>query len=349
MDIEIILEPDITPQQVAEIAVEAEKYGIRSLWTSNYHDGWDAFLSLVPAAQATSRIQLGPLAVSPFEMHPMKIAHSLLTLNELSNGRAMVGIGGGGSIAGAMEKGWWDHKKKRSVRAVREAIEIVRSMADGEFHRGYEGEIFSVTRPYHVKYSKAPAPKIYSCSTGPQMLRMGGKFADGIHMSDIEPEFIKPSIENVVIGLGRRELPVPDEGFRTSNFWAWHIKKDREASMVEARRELVWRSAMVPPFAHLTDYVTQEEADLIRDKWDAIAAAFWTRSGQIDENEVPRDLIERCIRHFSSAGDESNIDEQIERFQMFKDGGLNDLAIRLFDDPMESLKMIGEKVVPAFR
>ena len=37
MDIEIILEPDLHPNQVAELAIKAEEYGVRALWTSNYH------------------------------------------------------------------------------------------------------------------------------------------------------------------------------------------------------------------------------------------------------------------------------------------------------------------------
>ena len=46
---------------------------------------------------------MGPLAVSPFEMHPLKIANSLLTLNELSSGRAEVAIGAGEGNLEAMD------------------------------------------------------------------------------------------------------------------------------------------------------------------------------------------------------------------------------------------------------
>ena len=95
MDIEIILEPDLHPNEIAELAVKAEEYGIRALWSSNYHQNWDAFISLVPAAQRTNKILLGPLAVSPFEMHPLKMANSILTLNELADGRAIIAVGGG--------------------------------------------------------------------------------------------------------------------------------------------------------------------------------------------------------------------------------------------------------------
>ncbi|MEH6551127.1 MAG: LLM class flavin-dependent oxidoreductase [Pseudomonadales bacterium] len=346
MDIEIILEPDCTPGQVAEIAVEAEKHGVRSLWASNYHNKWDCFMSLIPAAQATSKIQLGALAVSPFEMHPLKIANSLLTLNELSNGRAMVAIGGGGAVAGALQTGW-DPKKWRIVRAVREAVEIVQTAIDGDFHMKYEGEIFNIVRPYQMDYATAPRPKVYTCSSGGQMLRMGARVADGVHMSDVTPELIIEHMVHIQDGLAKRESA--HDSFRASNFWAWHIKKDREKSMMEARRELVWRGAMVPPFHNLERYLSAEEAALIKDNWDYFLVAFLERDGDIDEDEVPPELVERCIGHFASAGDESDIDREIERFKVFKDAGLTDLAIRLFDDPMDSLKMITDRVIPALK
>ena len=84
MDIDIILEPDLSPTQVAELGVAAERLGIRALWSSNYHFQYDAFLSLAPVAAATSKLIIGPLAVSPWEMHPLKMANTLLTLNEMS-------------------------------------------------------------------------------------------------------------------------------------------------------------------------------------------------------------------------------------------------------------------------
>ena len=76
MDIDIILEPDLSPAQVAEIGVEAERLGIRALWSSNYHMQCDPFLSLAPAAAATSKLIIGPLAVSPCEMYPLKMGYA---------------------------------------------------------------------------------------------------------------------------------------------------------------------------------------------------------------------------------------------------------------------------------
>ena len=83
MNIEIIIGCEMHPQQVAEFAVEAEKAGVRTLWHSNLPNGWDPFIGLSQAALATSRIKLGVLALSPYEMHPVRIAYSLISLNEL--------------------------------------------------------------------------------------------------------------------------------------------------------------------------------------------------------------------------------------------------------------------------
>ena len=44
------------------------------------HDGRDPFVNFVDAARATSKIRMGPVAVSPYELHPIKIGNALLTL-----------------------------------------------------------------------------------------------------------------------------------------------------------------------------------------------------------------------------------------------------------------------------
>ena len=70
-----------------------------------------------------------------------------------------------------------------------------------------------------------------------------------------------------------------------------------------------------------------------------------SRSGVIEN--VPEELVSKLIADLSSAGDLNDIDRELERFYEFKKAGMTDLSIRLFDDPMAGLKMIGEKVLPA--
>ena len=356
MDIEIILEPDLHPNEVAEIAVKAEEYGVRALWTSNYHQQWDAFMSLIPAAQRTSKILLGPLAVSPFEMHPLKMANALLTLNELSNGRAIIAVGAGGGTLGAMKFSCEEDacpglKPFRIIRAMREAVEILTSASQKKFNLKYEGEIFNITRPYMqgFTWAKSNRPKIYTCSTEEQMLRLGGQYADGLQMSDVALPMLDEAMKNIQIGLEKRSEP--SEDFRISNFWAWHIKEEKELSLKEARRELVFRGSLLPPFT-LHHFLDDEEVKIVMDNWNAganneFAKAYISRSGIIEN--VPESLVNKLIDDLCSAGDVNDIDRELERFKKFKAGGMTDLSIRLFDDPMNGLKMIGEKILPALQ
>ncbi len=343
MQIDIILEPDLTPAQVAEIAVAAEAYGFRTLWHSNYHQNPDAFVALVPAALATKKIKLGILAVSPYEMHPLKIANALLTVNELSNGRAVVAIGGGGSVMGATGIKM-DPKAQRMLRGVREAVEMVMAVTSGQFVQGYPGELFKLTRPLKSSWAKAAKPGVFTCSTGPKMLEMAGRIADGTQMSDVTPEKIGHHMEHLRAGLAAR--PAPAEDFRIGNFWAWHIKADREKSLYEARRELVFRGELLPPKYDMEPYVTAEERQLVIDKWQNFAKAFWTRSGKIED--VPESIVTRLIAACSSAGDLSAVDHQLERFRVFEKAGLTELSIRLFDEPMAGLKIVADHVLPHF-
>ncbi len=354
MDIEIIVGSENHPNKIAEIAVEAEKAGIRTLWHSNFPSDWDPFIGLVPAALATSKIRLGVLALSPYEMHPIRIASALVSLNELSNGRAIIGLGGGGAVALSIGDGTTggnlDFRKMRIVRGVREAAEIIYRMASGKANRGYKGDIFQVTRPFHLKHVRAPRARIFTCSMGPQMLHMGGRIADGLQIGDVTPSRTPDVIADVQVGLDKRAYPADD--FRVGNFWAWHIKKDREVSMFEARSQLFARAEIMPPnigLDHLVQdgIISDDEAQLVRDNFMKFMMAMIDGSGNI--RDIPEDLVQRLIDEVSSSGDYDEIDREVERYRQFERAGLTDLALRVFDDPMDAVKTIGARVVPHFR
>ena len=109
------------------------------------------------------------------------------------------------------------------------------------------------------------------------------------------------------------------------------------------------RGTDTSPYLHVTE---RGEAGFRAVGFEATSAddlriAARTRSGKIDS--IPDDLLHRLIAGMSSAGDMDDIDREIERYKKFEAGGLTELCLRLFDDPMDGLKMIGERVVPAFR
>ena len=297
----------------------------------------------------------------PYMDIDIKMANALLTLNETSRGRAMIGISGGGGVPGAM--GWrvtpdapvWPRKDpatgarypERRVRGLRECIDVLRAAASGELNWSCDGQIFQITRPFHMNWAQAEKPLVYGCCTGPQMLRAGARLADGIQLSDYPLALMADAMAGVTEGLQRREKPAKD--FRIGNFWAWHIKQDREVSMYEARRELIWRGAIAAKYAHeIRPYCHDEdEVQLVIDNWDNLFKAFWTRSGKIEG--LPADLVNRLIGGLSSAGNLDDLDRERERIQAFADSGLTELALRLFDEPMQGLELIGQHVLPILK
>jgi alkanesulfonate monooxygenase SsuD/methylene tetrahydromethanopterin reductase-like flavin-dependent oxidoreductase (luciferase family) len=275
-------------------------------------------------------------------MHPVKIANAIISLNEVSQGRSMVAIGAGGGILKVMGKELAP-KEMRIVRAVREAIEIVQGAASGEFNQPYKGELYEFDRPHHYKWVKHKPARIYACATEPQMLRMAGRVADSLQMSDVALPMLDEAMENIRAGLTRRETPADD--FRVGNFWAWHLKESREASYYEARRELVFRGSLLPPYS-LHHFLEPDEEKLVIDNWQSFAKAFWTRSGVVDN--VPERIVHHLVDELTCAGDLNDIDREIERLKKFEAAGVTDMSIRLFDDPMAGLKVFGERVMPAF-
>jgi len=340
LDIDIILEPDLTPDQITELGEVAESFGIRALWTSNYFAHWDAFISLVPLAQRTKRLRMGPLAVSPFEMHPLKIANGLLTLNEMCDGRAQIAIGAGEGNLDAMDL----KKPKKIVLAIRESLEIVLAAAHGGLKDGYKGEIFNVNYPCAYDWLTASAPKIYMTAYRFMMMRMGGRVADGVFVGCTPPEIMEPAVDNVRIGIERRDKPAED--FRANTFWAWHIKEDRDAAYRESRRELAWRGRKLDPEL-LVNWLTEEEAQFVQDNFEAYVNAYFDRSGIV--KGVPDDINDRLMHGMTSTGGLEDLDREIERFKLFRKNGLTEIALRLHEEPMDALKIIGERVVPALR
>src|SRR5260370_33496753 len=98
MGIGIVLNGRRSADEIAELAVLAEENGLRQLWLSGGARTKDHFLRLAVAATRTKTIGLGPIAISPFEAHPVRIGLELLTLHEIARSRSRTVRTGGGGV-----------------------------------------------------------------------------------------------------------------------------------------------------------------------------------------------------------------------------------------------------------
>jgi alkanesulfonate monooxygenase SsuD/methylene tetrahydromethanopterin reductase-like flavin-dependent oxidoreductase (luciferase family) len=319
---------------MAELGQLAERYGIAGVWVSNHLGSRDPFVNFVPLAERTTRLTMGPTALSPFEVHPAKMGNLLFTLNEISEGRAHVAIGGGGGTIEAM-----NIKPVRMVRAVRECIEMLRLGTSGKAG-SYKGELFQM-QWVDWSWAKAKPAALYVAANGPQMLKMAARCGDGIMVSDFTPSRIRWAREIIDPVLAERGRNIAD--FPLLNFWAWHVKETREAAHREARTYLMARGTIWEPYIH--DVVSAEEAAVVKKHYPAFVRAYQKRSPDIDG--VPAALVEKIVDRGVSASALSDIDREIAKLQALRDAGLTGVALCLYNDPEFSVRVIGERVIPA--
>jgi 5,10-methylenetetrahydromethanopterin reductase len=335
VDIEVILDARARASDLAALAQLAERQGIGGVWVSSLNDSRDPFTNLSIAAANTHAVRMGPIAVNPYDMHPLRIAAALLSLNEIASGRARLVLGGGGEALEALGL-----KPLRRVRAVRECVQILKSAARGE-QIDFEGQIYTV-RNCRFGWLEAPAPPIYVGAGQEQMLRMAAQVSDGIMMSDMPP------------GLAARTLALLDQclaesgrtrpAFRTSAFTAWHVYADADRARREARRWLLLRGIFRPWL--LEDFLDPADAALVMRSRPAFFKAFV--AGSPDVEGVPEPVLDAMVDNLTICGSLDRLDQALEKLAKLRAAGLGGLALRLYADPADSIRLIGEQVLPAF-
>lgn len=336
MQVDVILDTRAKPQELAELARLAERFGIHGIWVSSLLDSRDPFTNLALAGQTTARVSLGPIAVNPYDTHPVKIASSLLTLNEISGGRARIVIGGGGEALQAL-----DIKPQRRVRAVRECVEIIRAAASGG-RVSYAGELFKV-RNLQLRWLESPAPAIYVGASQEQMLRMAAGCADGIMMSDMPPAAAGGALAILDEALQARGRQRPD--FWTSVFTAWHVHADRAQALQEARRWLLLRGIFRPWL--LAGFLAPADVDLVMASQAAFARAF--AAGSHDVEGVPDRVLDALVDNVTLCGTPANLEQVIGKLRHLRAAGVGGVALRLYADPASAIRLIGTQVIPALR
>ena len=262
-----------------------------------------------------------------------------LTLNEASAGRAQIVVGGaGGGGGGTMTA--MGLKPERRVRAVKEAVEILKPAGPGE-RINYEGEIFTV-RNYHPSWVKSAPPVVYVGANRVKMQHMAPRYADGIMLSDKMIPQVREAQHHHRLGAGR-EHGRPRKAFRLNNFWAWHVKESREGAQREARIWLALRGVLL----RANHRVLHERRRLRRRRGET--SEFFRRSSQTQSGYRGRAGADHRV-----AGREpvvlrvvADIDKEIERLRQFEPAGLTEIALRIYDDPAATIKVIGERVIPA--
>lgn len=176
---------------MAHLAATAEAAGVDSVWVAEGQLGRDAFVCLAAIAGATRRVAIGTAIVNPYTRHPAQLAASFATLDELSEGRVICGIG----IGARDQLRTLGYDTSRPLRAARESIEMVRGLLARETVTA-EGEKF---RAQTARLGFRPPRQqvlIYMAATGPKMCALAGELGDGIYLPYGSTQFLQAAIAN---------------------------------------------------------------------------------------------------------------------------------------------------------
>jgi 5,10-methylenetetrahydromethanopterin reductase len=193
------------PRRTLQVAAAADAGGIDAIWASEDPEGWDAFAVLSAIAGVTETTALGTSVTSPYPRHPNLLAASVATLDRLSGGRAVLGIGRGqvewhrdalGVDTGdplemlsetiALLRQWWESPHRAS------------SSASGHVR------VRDWQRVVHPQHDHVP---IYLATAGPRALELAGTIGDGaIFNSLTSDDFLRqaiPQVRAAAVAAGR--------------------------------------------------------------------------------------------------------------------------------------------------
>lgn len=191
MKISVGIYPNETPGDIIASAKLADEMGFSTFWVLDSHLLFHEVYTLLGAlAVSTTRIRLGTAVTNPLTRHPTVTAAAFSTLAELSGGRASLGISVGDSALKSMNL----EAARMSVLA--ETVALCRKLLGGEAVSFGEGKTAQL---HHV----GPRVPIYVAATGPKMLELAGRIADGvILMNGVAPELIREAVR--IVGEGER-------------------------------------------------------------------------------------------------------------------------------------------------
>ena len=171
-----------------QFVTSAERLGADAVWVPEFWAG-DAFTPLAYLAAATSTIRLATGIVQLGARTPAMLAMSAMSMQGLSSGRFVLGIGTSGP---QVMEGWHGVHYDRPVRRTRETIEILRMISAGE-RLTYQGEVYTLPLPggegRSIRSLLPPTHlPIYVAALGPANLRLTGELADGWIGNSFFPE-----------------------------------------------------------------------------------------------------------------------------------------------------------------
>ena len=177
--------------QMIELARSADRAGLDSIYLT---EAWrSGFVGLAAIATATERVEIGPYILNAYGRSAWLTAMSAVDLDELCNGRLVLGVGTGNKH---INEDWQGIAQDRPVRKMREYVTVLRRAVSAQLGERveYRGDMHSMDWTPAVAPRRVSIP-VYLAALYPQMTAVAGQVADGLALGALlSPTYIREQI-----------------------------------------------------------------------------------------------------------------------------------------------------------
>ena len=256
------------------------------------------WLSLLAAN--TSKIQIGPSILNCFSRSPAVMAQEFASLDQISGGRMIFGIGSSGNL---VIEGYHGVPFERPLRRMREYIEIFNILIGGGRLK-YEGEIFQLERGFSIDYDRPrDSIPVYIAAITPRSIEQTGEIADGIFPIHWPRGSFETLREQLAVGAARADRSA--DAITIAPFTNTYDLDGQDD-------EQQWRAARQPLFHYINRMGSFYWQMLSHNGFEAEVAASREAWKERDMEGAFDALSEEMVREIQVIGPADSVREQLQ-------------------------------------
>ena len=325
--------------EVAELARVADECGFGHIsYVDQQNISRDVYSMMTIAALNTRRIKISHGVTVPYTRHPSVTANATATIDELSGGRAILGIGSGGNAFRSMGM-----PEGQPLKRFRKLIEFFRSYMSGETVE-FDGATMT------SEWIRRPVP-IYMAAEGPKALQLAGEIGDGVMTVGGPPEWLKWKVGHIHRGAEKagRDPTKLDIWVRCMVI----VASSREAAYEEAagvnhfRLKYTDMHHAYPEVKEMLEQLEEKEPGLLEEmeRYEEVFDEDWFE--HIDAPQA-KATTQRMVDNFSLTGTPDDICEGVYKL---REAGVTTISalFHTIRDKKGMIREISETVMPMFR
>jgi phthiodiolone/phenolphthiodiolone dimycocerosates ketoreductase len=334
--------------QVITACQIADRMDYDSVWTMDHSNvpQWknavvnDAWLMLAAIGAVTSHVELGTCVTDAIRRHPSAIALSAITLDRITKGRAILGIGAG-EAQNVVDFGI---EFSKPVSKFKEQLEVIEKLFTSEPDRrvSYKGQYYSLIEAcLQARSIRKPRPPIYIAAGAPKTLELCAKYGDGWIPIGYTPELFKNHAN--VIRERAKEIGRDLNDFQFANDVDVYFTEDGEEAW-NKMKNAVKVSLYKPELLKVHNIQQDSEFDFRR-----YFTEYAMNKPELMEQmkraalKIPDSVARTAI----GVGKPEDVIQMLERFI---DAGTNHFIIRFWGEGyFKNIETFGNKVITYFR